>query len=315
MRGHHTPYELPPEKEAALRRAVRLEWTTIAFMVSIIAAIGFTMGGSETMKAVWTEDALSLLPPIAFLIGTHYRDRPANAQFPYGYRRAILIAYLCSALALCAFGLYILGDSLIKLFMAEHPTIGTVEIFGRRMWLGWLMMVALAYSAVPPFILGRMKLPLARELHEKTLQTDANLNKGDWLTGLAGIVGIAGIGYGYWWADAVAAGIISFEIIKDGVSNLRNSIAQLMNKRPSDVENKEKDPVIHKVQAALEELEWVEAVRVRLREDGDVLTGEAFIVPRDERQLLARMQEATEVANSQDWRLHDINIVPARSLE
>jgi cation diffusion facilitator family transporter len=315
MSGHHTPYELPPEKQAALKRAVRLEWTTIAFMLSIIAAIGFTMGGSETMKAVWTEDALSLLPPTAFLVGTHYRDKPATAQFPYGYRRAILIAYLCSALALCAFGLYILSDSLLKLFMAEHPTIGTVELFGQRMWLGWLMMVALAYSAVPPFILGRMKLPLARELHEKTLQTDANLNKGDWLTGLAGIVGIAGIGYGYWWADAVAAGIISFEIIKDGLSNLRNSIAQLMNKRPSDVESKEKDPAIHRVQAALEGLDWVKEVRVRLREDGDALTGEAFIVPRDERQLLARMQEATEVANSQDWRLHDINIVPLRSLE
>jgi hypothetical protein len=52
-------------------------------------------------------------------------------------------------------------------------------------WLGWLMIAALVYSGIPPFILGRMKLPLARELHEKALQTDADINKGDWLAGLA----------------------------------------------------------------------------------------------------------------------------------
>ena len=49
------------------------------------------------------------------------------------------------------------------------------------------MIAALVYSVIPPFVLGRMKLPLAAELHDKTLQTDANLNKGDWLTGIAGI--------------------------------------------------------------------------------------------------------------------------------
>jgi divalent metal cation (Fe/Co/Zn/Cd) transporter len=75
--------------------------------------------------------------------------------------------------ALFGFGLYILGDSVFKLVMAERPNIQTVEIFGRRVWLGWLMIAALVYSVVPPFILGRMKMPLARELHDKALQTSA----------------------------------------------------------------------------------------------------------------------------------------------
>ena len=68
--------------------------------------------------------------------------------------------------------------------------------------------------------------------------------------------GILGIAYGRWWA-------------------LRNSVAQLMNKRPSDVENQEKDPVIDKVQETLEGFDWVARAKVRLREDRDVLTGEA----------------------------------------
>jgi divalent metal cation (Fe/Co/Zn/Cd) transporter len=226
-----------------------------------------------------------------------------------------MISCLCGSLALFGFGAYILIDSVIKLIMAEHPTIQTIELFGQRVWLGWLMIAALVYSVIPPFVLGRMKLPLARELHEKALQTDATINKGDWLTGIAGVLGILGIGLGYWWADAVAAGIISFEIVKDGVFNLRNSVAQLMNKRPSDVESREKDPVPDKVQQELERLDWVAQARVRLREDGDTLTGEAFVVPHDESNLLGRLKQAGDLANSLDWRLHDINIVAVRSIE
>jgi hypothetical protein len=70
-----------------------------------------------------------------------------------------------------------------------------------------------------------------------------------------------------------------------------------------------------KVQEELERLDWVEKARVRLREDGDVLTGEAFVVPRDERNLLDRLKQAGDLANSLDWRLHDVNIVAVRSIE
>src|SRR5919199_4221955 len=251
MKYPGSPYRLPPDKQEKLQRAKRLEWITILFMLSIIAAVGLTMGASQTMKAMWTEDILSLIPPVAFLIGARVRDWPPDERFPYGYRRAVLIAFLAAALALLGFGLYIFGDSVAKLVMAEHPTIQTVELFGRRVWLGWLMIAALVYSVVPPFVLGRMKLPLARELHMKALKTDASINKGDWLAGLAGVLGITGIGFGLWWADSVAAGLISFEIIKDGYGDLRNSVAQLMNRRPTDVEGKHDDPTPDKLQRAL----------------------------------------------------------------
>ena len=308
------PYRMPDDKQQAIYRAKRLAWITIAFMISIIAVVGFTMGSSEAMKAVWIEDILSLIPPVAFLIGTRYFDRPPDAEFPYGYRRAVMIAFLTAAVALLGFGLYILIDSLSTLILVEPPTIQTVSIFGRRVWLGWLMIAALVYSAIPPFILGRMKQPLAHDLHQKALQTDANMNKGDWLSGLAGVLGIMGVAYGFWWAYAAAAIIISVEILRDGFSDLKNSIAQLMNKRPSDVDGKP-DPVPDKVQHELERLDWIESARVRLREDGDVLTGEAFIVPKDEFDLLNRLRNAYDVANAVDWRLHDVNIVPVQSLE
>jgi cation diffusion facilitator family transporter len=314
MSVHGSAFRFPPKQEALFLRAKRLEWISIFFLLTIVAVIGLAMGGSEAMKAVWIEDLLGLVPPIAFLIAAHFRRRDPTDEYPYGYGRAGLVAYLTGAVALLGFGLYILIEAAITLLSAERPSIGTMELFSTRVWLGWIMIVALIYSVIPPLVLGRLKLPLATELHDKTLHTDANLNKGDWLTGIAGIFGIVGIGFGFWWADAAAAAVISIEILRDGVSDLRNSVAQLMNKRPTRVHDNEKDPVLDAVEEALRRLPWVREVRVRLREDGSVLTGEAFIVPRDEEDLFRRQEEATKIAARVDWRLHDINIVPVRSI-
>jgi cation diffusion facilitator family transporter len=314
MSIHGDAFQLPPDKEHSFTRAKWLAWISVTFLVSIIAVIGIVMGSSEAMKAVWVEDVISLVPPIAFLIGARYRGRNPTDEYPYGYRRAALVAYQASAVALLGFGIYIFGDAVITLVTARAPTIGTVELFGTRVWLGWLMIAALIYSVIPPLMLGRLKLPLARELHEKALHTDAELNKGDWLTGIAGVFGVLGIGCGFWWADAVAAGIISIEILKDGVHNLQNSVAQLMNKRPSLVDSGEKDPVIDEVATALRGLGWVRDVRVRLREDSDVLSGEVFVVPRDDTHLIDKIEEATRVASGVDWCLHDISVVAVREI-
>jgi divalent metal cation (Fe/Co/Zn/Cd) transporter len=314
MIGVGPKFHLPPEKAQALHRAERVSWASIIFLSSIIVAIALVMGNSQAMKALWVEDMLSLVPSVSFLVGVHFRRKGPDEAYPYGYRRAVLMGFLCGAVALFCFGSYMFIDSLVKLLEAEHPSIQTIGILGRRVWLGWLMVPTLIYSVIPPLVLGRMKLPLAHELHDKVLHVSATLDKGDWMSGLAGVLGILGIGYGWWWADSVAAGFISIGIIKDGWNNLRNSLAQLMNKRPTDIETKEPDPVIDAVQRALQRLDWIKEARVRLREDGDVITGEAFVVPRCDHDLLPKLEQATQLANSVDWRLHDINLVLVRSV-
>lgn len=309
------PYRLPDDKEAKLQQAKRLEWWTIGFMISIVVVVGLVAGSSQAMKAAWIEDILSLVPPLAFLIAIRFRNRQPDEQFPYGYRRAISIAFLCAALALTAFGGYLLVESVITLLRHEHPTIGAVELFGNQIWLGWLMITALIYSVIPPVILGRMKLPLASELHEKVLHTDAEMNKADWMTGVAGVFGILGIGMGWWWADATAAGIISLDILKDGLTNLKGSVTSLMDKTPTTVERDEPHPVSERLRDALQNLDWVSQAQVRLREEGDVFTGEAFIVPSDESDLLDKIERANELANSLDWRIYDVIVTPVRKLK
>lgn len=313
---HRPPFHLPDEKKEKLEKASRLEWATIFFMLSITVVMYLAMGTSQAMKTAWIEDILSLVPPIVFLLAARYRNRPPNENFPYGYRQADAIAFLCASTALFIFGLYLLYDSVIKLVTQEHPTIGTVMLFGEEIWMGWMMIAALTYSVIPPIILGRMKTPLAKELNDKTLFADATMNRDDWLTGLAAMVGVVGIGFGWWWTDAVAAGIISLQIVKDGIDNLRSSVADLINQRPTTVGSEEPEPVEERVRQRLETLDWVAAADVRLHPEGQLFSGEAFVVPREETDDLPRkLQEATAAAQSVDWRCYDIIVTAIPSLE
>jgi len=316
-----SPFELPAEHEREMQHATRLEWYTLGFMLTIVGVMSLTMGSSQAMKAAWVEDMLGLVPPIAFLIASRWRAHPPNERFPYGYHRALSISFLVAAVSLTGFGVFILVDSLSGLIRAEHPAIGTTVILGQSVWSGWLMIAALVYSGLPPMVLGRMKLKVARALHDKTLKADADMNKADWLTAGAGIFGIVGIGAGFWWADAAAAGIISLDIVKDGVQNLKRVVADLMDQRPTTIEGEVSD-VPEKVRDALQALPWVRWARVRLREEGHVFAGEAFIEATPElatlssaKSLACLFEEAGRVARAADWRVYDVVVTLARAEE
>jgi divalent metal cation (Fe/Co/Zn/Cd) transporter len=263
------------------------------------------MNGSQAMKAAWVEDILSFVAPVAFLISSRYRHRTPTLAFPYGYHRSVNIAFLAGAVALTLFGVFILVDSLLTLARREHPTIGTSIVLGRHVWTGWIMMGVLFLSGIPPFVLGRMKMKPARQLHDKTLKADADMNKADWLTALSGIAGVAGIGMGLWWADSVAGAVISMSIVKDGATNLRQVVTDLMDGRPRTVEGEVSD-VPRRVKDALLALPWLTDAEVRLREEGHVFAGELFLTARTARDLPAKIDDARRAARSVDWRVHDV---------
>lgn len=166
-------FELPPELQKELHSAKKIEWITVFYLISVVIVMYLTMGSSQAMKTAWLEDLLSLIPSIVFLIATKINTKPPDDKFRYGYHRVFTIAFLIGASALLAMGLFMVYDSSISLFKAEHPTIGSRLFFGKQIWMGWVMIVALLYSAIPAMILGFKKLPKAKKLHNKILYTDA----------------------------------------------------------------------------------------------------------------------------------------------
>jgi hypothetical protein len=55
------------------------------------------------------------------------------------------------------------------LWRGERPEIGTARLLGHTVWLGWLMMGAMAVTGIVPVILARFQSPLAEFLHDKPL--------------------------------------------------------------------------------------------------------------------------------------------------
>ena len=125
-------FEFPEELKADFKKARRLEWVTIAYLLSTAGLIYLTMGNSQAMKTAWFEDLLSLTPSVSFLIAARIYHKRPNKDFPYGYHRVVSIAYLCSALALFSVGAFLVFDSVMTLVRAEHASIGTVVVLGHQ---------------------------------------------------------------------------------------------------------------------------------------------------------------------------------------
>jgi cation diffusion facilitator family transporter len=306
---------MPEEQQKALSRARWLEVIWIVVLATIVTAIYFSLGNSQAMKTAWVEDMLSFVPPVAFLVGSWIEGWKPNRRFPLGYIRVTSIAYLISAVALGGVGIFLIVDSSMALIKREHPTIGSVELFGVTMWFGWMMIAALAYSVVMPVIFGRLKMGPARTLHDKTLWADALMNKADWMTGLAAVVGILGIGMGWWWADAAAAILIALDVLHDGYKHTGAAIRDLSDEMPRTIDDKKFDPLIDKVQNHVEMLPWVRESRLRLREEGRFLTGTIYVVPREESVSPESIEAAEVQLLGLHWRLHDVSIMPRVKIE
>ncbi|MEU4692455.1 cation transporter [Actinoplanes sp. NPDC023714] len=309
-------FELPPDKAALHRRAVKLEWWTIVYFAITVAVMAVTLGQSQAMKAAWIEDMLGVVPPIAFLVAARYRNRRPNPRFPYGYHRSVSVAFLAGAVALLGLGGYVVYDSLTRLLLRERPPIGLIEVAGHTFWLGWLMITVLFLSMIPAIILGRIKQRIARELHDKVLYADAEMNRADWLTASAAIAGVLGIGAGLWWADAVAALIIGGDIVRDGVTTTKAAVGNLMDDRPRVVGGTEDHPLPDRLLAAVRDHDWITDAWLRLREEGHVFVGELLIVPApDTDHLVERLAKLEDYCRSFDWRMHDLVISPVPSLD
>ena len=305
-----------PEEQQRLRdKAKRLSWLSVVLLVSAGMLLFLTLGQSQAMKTAWVSDILTAIPPVALLVAMRYELRDPSSRFPFGYTRSISVAFLVTSGVLSIIGIYLLFDSLMKLVKQEHPPIGMIELFGRQFWLGWAMIATLGFSLLCGFILGLLKKPVAKALHDKALHAESTMNRDEWLSEGAAIVGILLVAFGQWWGDAAAAAFISLEIVHDGWMNMRLVIGDLMDESPSVMGTHELEDIGSKVRSTVERMGGVSKAAVRLREHGRALTGEVLVELRDGTDMLERVEQVARQAREVDWRLHDITVMPVSQLD
>lgn len=301
--------EFPKELNPVYKKALGYEWLTLIYALTTTLFSFLAMSNSQTMKSVWLEDVLSIIPPLSFILAGFIIRRKPNKNFPYGFHRVTSAAYLTSSLALLCLGLYLFLDGMHVLIKKEQPVISHFEFLGESIWFGYVMILALLWSSIPSIFLGHVKLPLAYQLYDRILLADSLMNKASWMSGLASILGIIGIGLGFWWADALAGIIISIDIIHDGYVNLKQSICELLNQTPKRIDNlKQTDPLLKELRRLVKKEAWVKTVKLRLRDEGHVFFGEIFITPHHPIST-EQVKQLHDKIKDYHWRLHDIVIM------
>lgn len=309
---------LPEEQRRLLGKAIRVEWISLLGGMVCVVLVASLAGQSQAMKAAWIEDALSLLPPLAFLIATRRLRRPPDARNPWGHHRSIGVAHLVASVALLTMGAFLIIDSTMTLVLVEKPPVGIMVVFGHALWSGWPMIAVLALTGAFPVVMGRIKAKLAEPLHDKVLFADADMNKADWRSALASVVGVIGIGIGWWWTDSVAAILIATSILKDGFTNLRAAIAGLTDARPMNYDDAEPHPLVSEAEHRARQEPWVADAIVRARDEGHVFHAEVFVVPRRDRDAAGDhapggaedCEQLRDAIAGLDWKLHDVVVVP-----
>lgn len=307
--------ELPSDQQAALARAKKFAWLSLAYYAAVSALIYTVLGGSQAMKANWFEALLAVVPPASFLVTTRVISRRPTGAHPYGFHGAVDIGHLVSGLALVTLGGYLLIESGLGLIQAERPTVGSIDLFGHSIWFGWIMIGVLTLGVPIPVYLGRVKKHLAQTLHDRVLYADAQMNKADWMTNAAAAVGVLGIGLGWWWADAAAAAVVSISISRDGVKNVRGAVDTLMDARAKTFDSSRHDPLSDRLDQYLGGLEWVEVAKSRVRDNGHVYHVESFVVPVNREVVrMEDLQQARLGCIELDWKINDLVVVPVEKL-
>lgn len=298
--------DLPEEQQRALRSAVRWEIFTLCYSAVTIFLVAIVVGNSQSMRTAWVEDMLSTLPQIVFLIALPMVRKRPTTQHPYGRHRAMSIGHLVAGVALLTIGGALAIESALGLIRLEHPSIGTVNLFGHTIWLGWLMIAVMSVIVVGPFFYGPAKVRAARTLHNKVLYADGDMATADWQTNAASVIGVLGVGMGLWWLDGAAAIFISIGIISDGLRNTRVALSDLMDQRALRFDSTAPHSDIATILGTLHALPWVADAGVRARDMGQVLHIEAFIVPNEAGAGTERIAEASERIAETSWQVQDV---------
>jgi len=266
------------------------------------------------MRTAWIEDMLSLIPQISFLIALLFIRRRPTRAFPFGHHRVMGVGHLVAGVALLAVGGNLAYEAISSLLRADHPSIGTVNLFGQTIWLGWFMVAVMSVIVIGPFFYGHAKAKLAPTLHNKVLYADADMAKADWTSTVASIVGVLGVGIGLWWLDGAAALFISLGILWDGWRNSRAAVRDLIDQRARTEDDARPHPLIARIANRVEEFSWVRESAVRMRDMGQVFHVEVFVVPTRDDVRLDDIEDVRSTVARLDWKVQDVVVIVTASL-
>ena len=192
-----------PERVALIKRAFRLEWLTVAWMV-IEGAVAIGAGvkaGSLTLTAFGFDSVIELVSAgvLIWRLGVELRHGQAFSE------RAEKTAGRIGGALLFVLAAYILAGVVWSLWTRHGEAFSIPGL-------------AVAMLAIPIMtLLARRKIAVATELGSRAMRADAveSITCG-WLSFVVVIGLIADVMLGAWWVDAATSLAIVWFVVKEG---------------------------------------------------------------------------------------------------
>jgi cation diffusion facilitator family transporter len=236
-------------------------------LVSVVAAsvlVGLKLGtgllvGSLGLVSAGIESSGDVVAAVLTLFAVRLGGRPADAEHPYGHRRAENLAALGEAAILTGAGVVVVVAAIGRLAGSGRPLQTQWYVFA-------IIVVALAVD------LSRVLVSLrgARRYSSAALRANALHFGGDAAGSLAVLLGLAAVSAGFHKGDAVAALIVSAIIFAAAARLILENARVLMDTMPADAHARA-------YQAITELDDDIELHRLRVRESGGRYFADAIV--------------------------------------
>ena len=194
MASTHSP---DPRHARLLRRAFRLEYITIVWntLEGIVAIAAGLSASSVALVAFGLDSSVEVFASLVVVWELRGSDRSGEKRA----LRLIGVGYL-------VVGVYVAWDTLTSILGAHRPDASPVGI------------VFLAGTVAVMVGLGISKLRTGRAMDSPTVEADGRFSLIDGALAGAVLVGLLLTAVlGWWWADAVLAGVIAVLALREGI--------------------------------------------------------------------------------------------------
>lgn len=240
--------------------------TALASIAAAVVLVALKLGtglitGSLALTSAGIESSGDVVAAVVTFAAIRLGGRPADAEHPYGHRRAENLAALAEAAIIA-------GGGLVVTFEAVRQLVGDA---GHPLAARWYLFVVIAVAIAIDASRIVISLRAARRFESAAFRSNAFNFAGDLAGSLAVLVGLALYRAGVEQGDAIAALFVAALIFLAVVRLIRENASVLMDRTPDRARGLARDAI-----AAL--APEVELRRLRVRESGgryfaDVVVG------------------------------------------
>jgi len=210
--------------DRAYARGRRAAWlgVTLNLALGLLKLVAGLLGNCFALVSDAVHSFSDVVTSLAVLLGMRISAKPADSEHPYGHSRAEAIIGLYVAMALAAAGVMVAREALSRIAVEQVMP-------------AWYTLLAAGISVVVKEGLYQYKSRLGRQIHSRAITADAWHHRSDALSSVAVFVGIVISRWtGAWWADGAAALVVAVSIIWAGLSLLKSTMDELMDRQAPD---------------------------------------------------------------------------------